>query len=66
MALWFTLGHVQDLAYEDFDSRDVLKGGEYSKGDPTTCDSIVCHYFSNNVEYFDEWMSNGMDRKRTR
>jgi hypothetical protein len=66
VALWFTLGHVQGLAYEDFDSRDVLKNGEFSKGDLPTCDSIVCHYFSNNVKYFDEWVNNSLDRKRMR
>jgi hypothetical protein len=56
VSLWFTLGHAGNLLYADFAAKDVLQNGEFVSRNLRYCDWILCHYFSNNGTYFDQWI----------
>ena len=56
-ALWFALGHVPGLRYEDYSTRDVLQNGELLTRRREECDWLLCHYFSQNTTRVVEWVS---------
>ena len=56
VALWFTLGTIPDLKYRDFDTVDVLQGGEILSREPHSADWIVAHYYSVNMEPVASWL----------
>jgi hypothetical protein len=56
VALWLTLGTIPDLKYRDFDTADVLQGGEILSREPNSADWIVAHYYSVNMKPLASWL----------
>ena len=57
VALWFALGHIAGMTYEDYSPRDVLQNGEILTRSLRECDWILCHYFSQNTERLTNWLN---------
>jgi hypothetical protein len=56
VALWFTLGTIPNLRYEDFSKRDVLQGGEIIHKAPRDAHWIAAHYYSVNTSRLVDWL----------
>lgn len=56
VALWLTLGWIPNFTYGDFSMRQVLQNGECMDRRIEECDWIMCHYYSQNLERFDQWI----------
>lgn len=56
VALWFTLGTIPNLRYEDFSKRDVLQGGEIIHKAPADAHWIAAHYYSVNTSRLGDWL----------
>jgi hypothetical protein len=56
VALWFTLGSIPDLKYQDFKTEDVLQSGEIISKEPKAANWIVSHYYSVNMNRLALWL----------
>lgn len=61
-SLWFALGSVPGLRFDWFSADDVLQNGEFSEPRFDAASSVLCHYFSVNLDRLTSWLrSAGLD-----
>jgi hypothetical protein len=57
VSFWLTLGHVPGIATADFSPSDVAQNGELFHLRPNEHSAVLCHYFSNNLDRVEAWLS---------